>query len=230
MTKLHYNSMCVTGTVPLDTAQIGPSACPKSKAILATWLVERSIVGLDRTKHLKSISRSFCVSVITDGNDHSSMIWGCKYLLLQRSCLKLQTCTCICKRMPAWFELCHNTMTPARTPRLGLCLSTLAPARTLRLGLCHNTLTPARTPRLWLCHNTLTSQQEHLGLGCHNTLTSQQEHLGLGCHNTLTRERTPRLGLCHNTLTPARTPRLGLCHNTLTSQQEHLGLGCVTTH
>ena len=188
--------MCVTGTVPLDTAQIGPSACPKSKAILATWLVERSIVGLDRTKHLKSISRSFCVSVITDGNDHSSMIWGCKYLLLQRSCLKLQTCTCICKRMPAWFELCHNTMTPARTPRLGLCLSTLAPARTLRLGLCHNTLTPARTLRLGLCHNTLTPV------------------------------RTPKLGLCHNTtdtskntkawavsqLTPVRTPRLGLCH------------------
>ena len=99
MTKLHYNSMCVTGTVPLDTAQIGPSACPKSKAILATWLVERSIVGLDRTKHLKSISRSFCVSVITDGSDHSSRIWGCKYLLLQRSCLKLQTCACICKRI-----------------------------------------------------------------------------------------------------------------------------------
>ena len=31
------------------------------------------------------------------------------------------------------FGLCHNTLTPARTPRL---------------GLCHNTLTPARTPRL----------------------------------------------------------------------------------
>ena len=74
-----------------------------------------------------------------------------------------------------------KTLTPARTPRLGLCHNTLTPARTPRLGLCHNTQTPARTPRLGQCHNTLTPT------------------------------RTPRLGQCHNTLTPTRTPRLGLC-------------------
>ena len=149
----------------MDTAQIGLAACPESKAILATWLVERSVVGLDRTKHLKSISRSFCVSIITDGRAHSSGIWVCKYLSLQRSCLKLQTCVCVCKRMTAWFELCHNTLTPARTPRLGLCHNTVTRARTPRLGLCLSTLTPARTLRLGLCHNTLTPARTP-SLGC----------------------------------------------------------------
>ena len=37
---------------------------------------------------------------------------------------------------------CHNTLTPARTPRL---------------GLCHNTETPARTPRLGLSQHTGTN-------------------------------------------------------------------------
>ena len=225
MTKLHYNSMCVTGTVPLDTAQIGPSACPKSKATLATWLVERSIVGLDRTKHLKSISRSFCVSVITDGSDHSSMIWGCKYLLLQRSCLKLQTCTCICKRMPAWFELCHNTITPARTPRLGLCLSTLAPARTLRLGLCHNTLTPARTPTLGLLQNIDTSKKiKAWNMSQYtDTDTSKNTKAWAVSQHTITRKNAKVWTVSQHTDTRKNNnvramSQLGLCHNTLTQE------------
>ena len=97
--------------------------------------------------------------------------------------------------------VCHNTLTPARTARLGMCHNILTPTRTPSLALCHNTLTPARTARLGLCHNTLAP--------------GRTPRLGL-CHSTLTPARTARLGLCHNTLTPARTPRLGLCHNTLT--------------
>ena len=89
-------------------------------------------------------------------------------------------------RVLSWLGLCHNTLTPARTPRLWLCDNILTPARTPRLGLCHNTLTPARTPRLGLCHNTLTPAG------------------------------TPGPWLCDSILTPARTPGPCLCHNTLT--------------
>ena len=117
--------------------------------------------------------------------------------------------------------LCHNTLTPARTPRFGLCHNTLTPASTHRLGLFHNTLTPASTPRLALCHNTLTLARTHrLGL-CHSTMTPARTHRLELCHNTLTPARTHRLELCHSTLTPARTHRLELCHNTLTPARTH---------
>ena len=110
--------------------------------------------------------------------------------------------------------MCHNTLTPARTPRLIPCHNKMTPAKTPRLEVCHNTLTPARTPRLGLCHNTLTPARTPRLVPCHNKLTPA---------------KTPRLEEYHNTLTPARIPRRPeLCRNTLTYQQ-HQGLGCVTT-
>ena len=42
---------------------------------------------------------------------------------------------------------CHSTLTPVKTPRLGLHYNTLTPARTPRLSLCHSILTPAKIPQ-----------------------------------------------------------------------------------
>ena len=95
------------------------------------------------------------------------------------------------------FLVATHTLTPARTPRLGLCHNTLTPVRTPRLGLCHNTLTPVRTPRLGLCHNTDTSTNSKARAVPQHTDTSkntkaravlqhrnQHEQQGLGCGTT----------------------------------------------
>ena len=117
-----------------------------------------------------------------------------------------------CKKLHALHRLglCHNALTPARTPRLGLCHNALTPARTPWLGLCHNTLTSARTPRLGLCHNL--------------THWHQQEHQDLGCHNTDTSKNTNAWAVSQHTDTSKNTQAWTVSQHW--HQQKHPGLGC----
>ena len=149
------------------------------------------------------------------------------------------------KNTKAW-AVSHNTLTTARTPRLGLCHTTHWQQQehqvtthwqqqehqglgcvtqhadnsknTKAWAVSHNTLTPARTPRFGLCHTTHWQQQEYQDLGCvtQHVDNSKNTKAWAVSHNTSIPPRTPRLGLSHNTLTTARTLRLGLCRNTLT--------------
>ena len=45
--------------------------------------------------------------------------------------------------------MCHSTLTPAKTPRLGMCHSTLTPAKTPWLGLCHSTPDTCKNTKAW---------------------------------------------------------------------------------
>ena len=90
--------------------------------------------------------------------------------------------------------LCHNTLTPARTPTLHYDVMHC----TVTQGLCHNTLTPARTQRL---HYKVVMQCIVMRVPCHNTLSPRLKY-SIVIHCIVT------WGLCHNTLTPARTSRL----------------------
>ena len=97
------------------------------------------------------------------------------------------------KNTKAWCVSQH--INASEKPSLG-CHSTLTPVKTPRLGLHYNTMTPARTPRLSLCHSILTPAKILISPGCHSTFNTskntkawavsqhQQKHQGLGCLTT----------------------------------------------